>query len=1092
MASTEFPNSHRDQQGSISGDRDNSTSSSTSGEWTKVVTRGAAARAKLNSSAFTDTQAIETVTWAKLSIFQEIIFPILSKLFKENPANRDTPTKRVWNKALASNNPKLDGQTSWHNMQKLFKFKELQDYRNFIISCHGIADYLIMRDSTRTAVGFDYQVLRQAQSSNPPTVPVAVVPLRVNTAPAISATTLVSTMQVADDSGFIPCTGSKADFGVIMTQIWLIMDAYATAVPNDEHSVLWRSWVDKGLQITSDFQQVKQILAVDSLEQFYLFLRGCSPITTVLDFKWDNKILFRMALPDSPTNDDLSSITTLNPDKGVPDTDLADNLVSPGTPKDTTVNANYYAVATTVPSLSLPRLPDGLNKLTPKSGNVNRNPATIGPNLTSPTGDQLLTDIDDDCRESYSVSADDGEPSYKFIVFHAAIFDRIQAWTQTAAAATNPFRTKWQSWVFRGLNRYRDFSAVRRILGIHSLQEYVTTIQACPIIPLCIHWMWEGPTLHYMFIESVPEVTAARLTSAAHSKLVNMRTEVEMLQTQVAVAGKDAHNRIVDLDVRLDATDQRISRHLQSIESSVTVAINEARRQLNDLIASQLTAFNLQLTTASQAAMQSFRNELGADVSRLEMEASLATGRFQSNITSIAESTTERIQTDLYVTLDQLTDSLNAQAQKLKSDATTPTDPTKSHVATWRGITIDTSAIKPEPTKHVHTTPHSRYDCASPKDHYSGDANTTTGLPPLQYDYVIKRVNIQFTGQEDIVVFYNQLLNGTRPYGIFMNTLADVRTTKAICPAEVDGIPINSTRYVQMAGCLYQKLSQIDTIPMEFTFARNIVNSNAEENDGYNVLMALLEPILSMEEVLTKPSSRDWADIYEYAVKVNSYFKCETLAGRMYSQKEQCSIFLNGLDAQYRPAVRRARTLLETSTTPGDPSVHDSLKLAVLPRTIERYLTEETGQPTVRAMYHNSTGGGKRFSHSDRGDKHRVGRSKEGKDGDREKGYHSEKPCSTCLNHGHHRSQCNAFGKFLLLRYAESKMDATQREKALEAYKTELKKKATARAKRQQLGTVRELWDLGHSYDEVEHQLLEAMPHLTDGDDSSDDESESD
>ena len=81
MASTEFSNSG----GTDPGDRDIPTPSSTSEEWTKIVTRGSAARAKHTgaTSAANDNNDFETVTWAKFNLFQPRIFPILTKLSKD-------------------------------------------------------------------------------------------------------------------------------------------------------------------------------------------------------------------------------------------------------------------------------------------------------------------------------------------------------------------------------------------------------------------------------------------------------------------------------------------------------------------------------------------------------------------------------------------------------------------------------------------------------------------------------------------------------------------------------------------------------------------------------------------------------------------------------------------------------------------------------------------------------------------------------------------------------------------------------------------------------------------------------------------------
>ncbi len=47
-----------------------------------------------------------------------------------------------------------------------------------------------------------------------------------------------------------------------------------------------------------------------------------------------------------------------------------------------------------------------------------------------------------------------------------------------------------------------------------------------------------------------------------------------------------------------------------------------------------------------------------------------------------------------------------------------------------------------------------------------------------------------------------------------------------------------------MARSLYQKLQNIDIIPIEYTSISNIINCFAEDNDGYAVLYAMFELVL--------------------------------------------------------------------------------------------------------------------------------------------------------------------------------------------------------------------------------------------------------
>ena len=906
-------------------------------------------------------------------------------------------------------------------------------------------------------------------------------PAQVENAPTVHlkvSTTQDSAEILADSDGFISCTGAKSDFGFLMQQIWVIMSSYAAAVPQDEHSLVWRKWLEQGLTLGSDFQQFKKITDINSLDKFYLFLRDCSPVTTVLDLKWDNRILFRVALPNTPTHDDCSSITTLNKE---PAQNLdSNNLVTPSTPGKPTAVDGYPAVINTEPNLLIPSSPTQpiSTKLTPKSGNIVTKESSTSAFLSTQarTGDVEVLD-------SFTLDSTDIDTSYRFIVFHAAVFDHIQAWTESDSAQKHPFRHKWCSWVYRGLDRYRDFSAIRRILGFKTLAEYLSAMQECPTLPSAIHWLWQGDTLHYMFVGDLPGQD-----KLDPNKLSNMRIEFDMLQTQLTVALKDFNNRIIDMNVRMDAGDHRLSRQSKTIDQAVQNAIQEGKRQISDAFSSQLASFNLQLKTAAQGAILAFKEDVRAELTRVDMTSSNAVIRLQEQIARISESATDKAQSDLFVTLDQLTDSLNAQAHELIATikATHPAGAEvqqKSNCTKWRGIDIDTTpftkADKSEPG--LATT---RSDSQSIKTFTYMGAEENGDLPPLQYDYVLKRVHVTFTGIEDIMVFYNQLLNGCAPYGLYLNKLADVRTTLSVCPKEINGVTLTQSRYDLMAGCLYQKLAQPDTVPLEFTFARNTVNRYAEANDGYAVLLDLLASILQQEDINSAPQSRDWADIYEYALKVQSYFNCELLAGRLHTQKEQCKIFLNGLDAEYKPAVRRARQLLDTGNK-SDPQVPDPLKLAVLPTTLTRYLAEETGHATIRAMHVSKGKKPYGSEHDDRGDKPRQNRYRD----DHEGSHRGDKPCSICGYSNHHKSQCNAFAKFLVLRAAENKIDDKQREKIIEAYRANIKKKAGLRNKRHQLGTVREMWNMGCTFEEVEHRLMEVMPHLIDGEDSSSDES---
>jgi len=239
-----------------------------------------------------------------------------------------------------------------------------------------------------------------------------------------------------------------------------------------------------------------------------------------------------------------------------------------------------------------------------------------------------------------------------------------------------------------------------------------------------------------------------------------------------------------------------------------------------------------------------------------------------------------------------------------------------------------------------------------------------------------------------------------------------------------------------MAGCLYQKLASFDTIPAEFTQARNVINRFATDNDGYKVLYDMIQPLLHTNEVLTAPTDADWQDIHEYSTKFSSYINSEALKGRNFAPKEQTQMFIAGLSDIWLPAIRRARSLLDT-TSPADPTVPAVLKLAALPTTMEKWLKEETGQSVIRTTYSAQ----KRTTNETRG---RLKHSNSnGYQPDDRGGKLSDKKCPICIVPNHNKYQCILFARYLVCREVDQRVDDNLRNKVVEHFKNQLPPKQT-------------------------------------------------
>lgn len=79
-----------------------------------------------------------------------------------------------------------------------------------------------------------------------------------------------------------------------------------------------------------------------------------------------------------------------------------------------------------------------------------------------------------------------------------------------------------------------------------------------------------------------------------------------------------------------------------------------------------------------------------------------------------------------------------------------------------------------------------------------------------------------------------------------------------LCPLQVNSTEIIAHRRQLMTSSMYQKLQNVDVIPMDFTSISNIVNHFADHNDGYAVLYAMLElvhPVLQWDAVILPPYS---------------------------------------------------------------------------------------------------------------------------------------------------------------------------------------------------------------------------------------------
>jgi len=1062
------------------------------------------------------------VTLNTFDKFQQVIYPILTAIAHDE-ANADNESVLAWFEGLHHATHKLDEDTSFRTITKIFKnITDLQGYRKFVLSFPRIQDYIDTRNGSHTMGGFDFRVKASTQVLNQDALMDA--KLSTNPNPEVVDSTEISSF--ADD-GFMMCCGTNQDFTVLMTQMWVIMHRHCVAAPDDCVSRKWFEWEKQGILPYTTYQQAKVIMGIDSLFELYCYIRDCPPIISQLDVKWDNKILFRLKhdfqdnSTPSPASIQSGSDTTLN------DADsftLIDEtaLISPVTPVRTNTTS-------------------GDTSLTPQMVSVARMPTKVH-------------ELRGDQREFYIINTNEINTSTEFVVFHCFIFDLIQQWCSANHGRTDLIITNWRRWTYKGLTRYKTFPAVQHIMGIDSLAAYMKVIQDYPPVLATISWDWQDVNLRYCFML---EPNGAQATILQHhnldqTKLNNTRSELLMFSSRFDTSIQEFHNRLTDMDQRLDCLDTRITAQSSNIKWQGQRVLDDHKITLRNLADEQVTSYVATLTGAQD-------RDTAAHRTQLQVLTSTATQGFKDALAIILQeymTSAKAVMADLSREVQDALLAHTALASKtsLTGASATGLEPSVLPVATANATSASENQV---PTSsQVHTSlPTSRFPNVDPayKEHllnvtfhnpyrttdkeeapltsdtpmaphpvtvatsfapastlrdptivYPGVLRTTelppvvndsnvknlTGvhpnsgytpapmaLPPLLYDYIMKRATIQFTGQNDILVFYNQLKHSVGHYGLYLIDVLDFALDKSLCPEVVESIRVTDDRYKAMAGCLYQKLASYDTIPAEFTAARNIVNRFAEVNDGYKVLYALIEPLLHRDVISTPPLEEHWNGIHEYAIKVQSYLNGEAIAGRNYTQKEQAGLFLNGLSAQYRPAIRKARLMLDMHG-PTNHSVPDVLKLSALPSTIERWHEEETGQSIVRVAYKSD----RETNTTDRRNKNNGthGPRYQPQDNRQRNVPTTDQKCSVCGAYGHNKTQCHPFAKYLLCKQADSRTDDAAKTKLIESYKFEVKQKAESRRKRQQMGTVRQLWNEGHSYEEIEDSLLQTLTGFDD------------
>jgi hypothetical protein len=254
-----------------------------------------------------------------------------------------------------------------------------------------------------------------------------------------------------------------------------------------------------------------------------------------------------------------------------------------------------------------------------------------------------------------------------------------------------------------------------------------------------------------------------------------------------------------------------------------------------------------------------------------------------------------------------------------------------------------------------------------------------------------------------------------------------------------------------MADALYQLLQLPDTIPMEHTEVRNIINRHASNTDGYRALYKIMErihPHLNPDAKLSPPHITNCSDIHEYYNQLEAYFLHNSFEKVHVNPRRQVNIFLEGLDQSYAPAILQIRQQLRAWKDEEDPP--EDLKLTSLPWTVERIMQEQIHFPTVRMLQSNQRANLNKYNQKN---------SQIRQDQNTIRPFQNIQ-CSYCKLFGHKRAHCDKMAQYILVHEAYKQIDDKTKTKILENYS---KANAERRSRKIQKvkGTVRQLYSEG-------------------------------
>ena len=772
-----------------------------------ISTTGATNANDLNvTSDQTMETKFELITVTRFPIFQERIFQLVNTILQD-PKHREDPFAIKWRKAKNNRAHKMSSKSTLYMIQKILKVSDLRDYRNFLLQCPTIGNYITFRDNPRAKAGFEVAYHddkeRTSSTTKSPEASPAIIyhetklaeNPEVTTADKLKFATVnqesphvtaIPQKLLMDEDGYTICFGTGLEFELLMTQVWFLMHTYSLTAPENNYSKIWLKWEEKGLISTSSFLDFKKITDIESLHQFYLFIKECEPVTTVIELQWDNKILFRSYAVSRTSSPTKSGSQVSSEDSSC---DILTSVEEVGVNPTATITPMKIAAASqTVPTNLEFSAEEKLS--------------------TTLEYDEPIDDTDVVDYLYHTVDIRDGVPQgNKIVILHCLLFDIAMNWYMAkeykpgTADPHKRFLNQWKKWLYAGLNRYTDFDHACRYMQVTAFEDYLKVIKECPDIAAKVQWIVKPEEIRYWI---TPDDSLSAMSSEIN-KFKEIRSEFTVFAAHFDTSIKDMQNKMKDVDFKLDNTIQMTKGLQKRFQDNLNQVTTESTAKIRNLAQSQYDEFRSQMDQLKQ----NMGDHSTSIWTRYRDDALTTITEVTETITRKAETIIDNAHNEMHGILEKVTEAFHDQVSQdqptkmeipmrnrdpdnnaaIKAPAVTETS--RWSVSESDRVKLNQFVPTPNPYDTIvepsttappgaATTSHAtvisekssskRHPTISPKapyeeqiqfpGPYGGFGYTTIGpdgLPYLQYDNILKRTSVQYTSQNDIVVFLSSV-----------------------------------------------------------------------------------------------------------------------------------------------------------------------------------------------------------------------------------------------------------------------------------------------------------------------------------------------